>query len=244
MVQPTTIFVVTSGKGGPGKTTTAISIAALAHDRGLKVALLDLDHVARGARRWHQVATKRGSPYAAIFCGAHKHELFKDTVEDLLDSTGASVLVIDCPPAADRTTRTAAYFASVVLVPTRPSILDLAPLDDTFTAIRGANAARVRDGKRPAPTLVFFNDVDPRSAALGAGRAYLEGITERARSSMPVQIARSSIAHRTAYHSAIGAGESITTAQNEMSGALRSPRGAAEVTALFEEAMNAARSVT
>ena len=91
-----------SQKGGAGKTTLAINLAAAASLRGQKTMLIDLDPQGSAAR-W---ADLRGEGYDFI--------------------------VIDTPPNADQHAKQAALCADLVAIPCRLSFLDLDAIGATI----------------------------------------------------------------------------------------------------------------
>lgn len=77
----TRVFVVANQKGGVGKTTTSVNIAAALADRGLRVLLIDLDPQGNASTATH-------IPHST---GTH------GTYEVLLDDLAISEAVQDCP---------------------------------------------------------------------------------------------------------------------------------------------------
>jgi chromosome partitioning protein len=134
-------------KGGAGKTTLAIHLAAEAAAHGLRVLLLDLDPQASAAR-WADrrkggaidvdVAVEAPTRLAAALLVAERE--------------GYNLAILDTAPHADQAALQAARAADLVLVPVRCSILDLdamgASLDLCALARRPAavvlNAAPIR----------------------------------------------------------------------------------------------------
>jgi chromosome partitioning protein len=134
-------------KGGAGKTTLAIHLAAEAATQGLRTLLLDLDPQASAARwadrRQHgavdvDVAVESPARLAAALLQAERE--------------GYALVVLDTAPHADQAALQAARAADLVLVPVRCSILDLdavgASLDLCALARRSVavvlNAAPIR----------------------------------------------------------------------------------------------------
>ena len=134
-------------KGGAGKTTLAIHIAAEAAVHGLRTLLLDLDPQASSAR-W---ADRRKS-------GAIGVDVAVETPARLgaallqAEREGYALVVLDTEPHADQAALQAARAADLALVPVRCSVLDLdavgASLDLCALARRPAlvvlNAAPIR----------------------------------------------------------------------------------------------------
>lgn len=135
-------------KGGVGKTTLALSLAVQAEHAGLAAVLLDLDPQGSAAS-WGDA---RGADTPPDVVAAHPGRL-----AGLLASAarqGAQLAVIDSPPNADTPALAAAKAADLVLIPCRPSALDLAAI-----------AASVRLAQEIAgkPVFVVLNAVIPRT---------------------------------------------------------------------------------
>lgn len=136
------VIVIASGKGGTGKTTTALALAAAFHARGLVVDLVDLDP--QGGATWAAGldvnALPPGAGAAAVIEGRPVDAARQTSAEgfgvfagsaDLLrvegrvdvhtlrrfGSTAAGVLVIDTPPGVGRFTQAAAALADRIVVP-------------------------------------------------------------------------------------------------------------------------------
>ncbi len=136
---------VISQKGGSGKTTLALHLAVEATRRGMRTLLIDLDPQASAAR-W---ADRRGDRPPDV---SSEHAGRIEAVIADAARQGYELVVADTAPHADQAALRAARIADLVLVPCRPSILDLdavlATLDLCNLAKRSAlvviNAAPVR----------------------------------------------------------------------------------------------------
>lgn len=136
------IVTVASQKGGAGKTTLATNIAdALALD-GERVLLIDADPQ-RSALAWGNTSSEPRVP--VIGAGA---PLFAPMQFKPLTSAYAWV-IIDCPPRLGDVTAAAIAVADLILVPIRPTPLDLGALPATLRAIDG-HLARGVIAQRPA----------------------------------------------------------------------------------------------
>lgn len=113
------ILVIASQKGGAGKTTIAAHLGVMAEAEGFgPVALIDTDPQASLAKWWN----KREAP-TPIFSNATVHGLREHL--SALAKAGVMLAVIDTPPAVTATIRAVIALADLVLIPTRPSPLDL-----------------------------------------------------------------------------------------------------------------------
>jgi chromosome partitioning protein len=121
------IIGVLNGKGGVGKTTlTACLAVRAAADTGAQVAVVDLDP-ANSFAEWY---VRRGSPdNPALYRGADRAS---DAVEALQLTSPYSHVFFDGPPNSVLVTEDAIRVASLVLIPIRPSGLDIGSSRDTI----------------------------------------------------------------------------------------------------------------
>ena len=118
-------IAVISQKGGAGKTTLAIHLAAEGASRGLRTLLIDLDPQASAAR-W---ADRRGDR-APDVSSEHPGRLVAALAA--AKEQGYALAIVDTAPHADQAALTAARAADHVVVPCRPSILDLDAIGATI----------------------------------------------------------------------------------------------------------------
>src|ERR1022692_925466 len=88
------IIALTGQKGGIGKSTTAVSLAAYGVERGMRVLLVDADPQGT-ARTWGEVADEAGHPSPTVVAmGPTMHK------SGQLAQIAATydLTVIDCPP--------------------------------------------------------------------------------------------------------------------------------------------------
>ncbi len=111
-------LAVVSRKGGAGKTTISTHLAVVAETLGVATALFDLDPQASAAL-W---ADHRGESFPAVMPAQHPRlaALLKQA-----EAQGAGLVILDTPPEADTIASAAAEHADAILIPCRPSALDL-----------------------------------------------------------------------------------------------------------------------
>lgn len=118
------IIAVIAQKGGSGKSTLTVHLAAAAHLAGQRVAVVDLDPQAT-ARKW---GDKRMEGPEVI--GDHAERL--PHLVEAARENGADLLIIDTAPNADRASLAAAKFADLLLVPCRPATFDIEAIGATL----------------------------------------------------------------------------------------------------------------
>lgn len=200
------IISVVSGKGGAGKTTIASALAVRAVQDKARVAMVDLDPQASLASWWK----RRGSTdNPGIYTNVDKAS---DAVERLQLNEAPDYCIIDTPPAFVATMQDAVGCADLVVIPIRPSALDLVGSED---AVLMAREAGVRH-------LCVINDAEPRWKSTHTARDYLLAAG--------VPIAETTIAHRQAYLAAMASGK--TGPEIDRS---KGKDAEAEITALWRE---------
>ena len=130
-------------KGGVGKTTLAVNLAVAS---GLRTAIFDLDQQ-ESAAIW---ADRRKSdlPHVEFLTERRLQEGLKAAERGAFD-----LAIIDTPPAAGPQAFTAAQAADLILIPCRPSLVDLDAIRRTAQLVKSA----------AVPAFVVFNAA-PHSA--------------------------------------------------------------------------------
>lgn len=134
-------------KGGVGKTTVAVNLAVAA---GVMTALFDLD-AQESAVIWAD-RRKDESPHVEFLTERRLPDGLKAA-----EQQGFALAVIDTPPAAGPQAFTAAQAADLVLVPCRPSLIDLDAIRRTAQLIKsaGINAYVVFNAAPPGATTLL-----------------------------------------------------------------------------------------
>jgi chromosome partitioning protein len=206
-------MIVTFGgqKGGSGKSTAALAVAAELHARGRRVLLVDADPQGT-LRTWADVAAEQG--HAAPTVVAMGPSMYRaDQLPRL--AAGYDDVIIDAPPRHDEIQRAALMVADLVVLPCGPSPLDAWALVAGLDLVKRARALRPE-----LRAVVLITRVQSRTS-LGAGaRETLNG------SGLPVLATELGL--RVAYQEAPAAGVGVTQYE---------PRGQAadEVRALVDE---------
>jgi chromosome partitioning protein len=130
------VIAIVSQKGGVGKSTIAVHLAAEAQAQGQRVLLLDLDPQG-SAMEW---ANRRGDQPPDV-SGANPASVGKE-IERAKDD-GYDLVMIDTAPHADHAALQAARAADLVLIPCRPSTFDVAAISATLDLCKLANKQSV-----------------------------------------------------------------------------------------------------
>ena len=163
------IITIASQKGGSGKTTLATCLAEALTLAGERVLLADADPQ-RSALTWAGLDDR-----APAALGADVATLRPDRLRDL--SMSFRWVIIDSPPRIDATTIAALSVADLVLVPTRPTPLDMMALPAIVRAIEQAGSPPARgvitqrasrsSAADTAPDALRASGLAPLAASLG-----------------------------------------------------------------------------
>jgi chromosome partitioning protein len=111
------VIAVVNQKGGAGKTTISLNLAAALAEHGAKVLLIDADPQ-HTASDWSAV---RKEPPPFVLLGLAQPVLHRDVPQLAADY---DFVVIDGPPRNYEVTRSAIAAADLVLIPVQPSGAD------------------------------------------------------------------------------------------------------------------------
>ena len=190
----TKIIVVTSGKGGVGKTTTSASFSAGLALRGHKTAVIDFDvglrnldlimgcerrvvydliNVIHGEANLNQALIKDKQCDNLFVLAASqtrdKDALTQDGVEKVLTdlaAMGFEYIVCDSPAGIETGALMAMHFADEALVVTNPEVSSVRD-SDRILGMLGSKTQRAIDGKEPVKEHLLITRYNPGRVAEG-----------------------------------------------------------------------------
>jgi chromosome partitioning protein len=178
------ILAIISQKGGAGKTTLAVNLAVAAELEDAPTVIIDLDPQA-SAKTWHDLRGK-DEPVVVSAQASRVGEMI-----EIARSNGAELVIIDTAPHSEAGALAAARAADLILIPCRPSILDLKAI--------GASGDLAALAKKEA--IVVLNSV-PHQGKLAEE-------AEEAVRSYGLSIAPMKLTQRAAYVHSLTAGQAV-----------------------------------
>lgn len=172
---------VLSQKGGSGKTTVSINLAVAATLARKSAVIIDIDPQASAASIGD--IRKIEEP---IILSAQAARL--DKVLSTAEEGGADIVIIDTAPHSQNEALKAAKYADLILMPCRPTILDIHGVSHTINL---AEMAKV-------PLVAVLNAVPPTGK--------LGDEAKDALSQYNIQVAPMQIVHRAAFYHALTVG--------------------------------------
>jgi len=157
------IFSVSNQKGGSGKTTLSMNLAAGLSKRG-RTLVIDADPQGSASQWSGSASGERPFPVSVIsVSGNLAHEVNRF-------SRDYDYVVIDCPPTLEtENTSKAMVAADTVLIPVLPSPVDL------WASVRLANTIeQIKQIKPRLKARIVINQLEPRSALSRAMKEALE----------------------------------------------------------------------
>jgi chromosome partitioning protein len=196
------VVAIVNQKGGTGKTTLATNLASVLAEKWT-VLLLDADPQA-SAQNW--AASDWASPEGLAVKGMGKGNLLEQVRSMARDYDW---IIIDGPPGITRTSADAVRAADLVLIPTKPSPLDVWAASDIVAAVQARQKST--NGMPKAAFVITMSQ--PRTRL---GRQIDAALAE-----MGIPVLRARTTQRVAYPNAINDGNSVVdgndrTARNEI----------------------------
>ena len=202
-------IAIISQKGGAGKTTIALNLAVAAAQFGHQSLVIDIDPQS-SAKGWHDLRTEE----LPVVISAQASRL--NALLETARQNGAMLTIIDTAPHSESAALAAARAADLVLIPCRPSLLDLKAIT---TSIDLAALAQT-------PALGVLNTVPVRGSLKDEAETVLQGYG--------LDLVPVCLGHRIAFVHFLTAGKSVL--EYEPSG-----KAAAEIQALYEAVCRSVR---
>jgi chromosome partitioning protein len=174
-------LLVTSIKGGSGKSLLSVHLLVAARASGMSSLLCDADLDQGTALAWQKV---RGTTDDV-------RRVRPDDLAKVVRQNKLDLLIVDSAPRADTDAVNMARLANFILIPVRPALPDIAAADRAVAVAKAAG--------RPFATVV--NGAYPRTPETAEARGVLSELGEV----VPVDIY-----NRIAFARALGAGEAVT----------------------------------
>jgi len=186
------VIGVASLKGGAGKSTIAVNLAAYLHSSGHKTLLVDGDSQGT-CRGWATIAAAgdRDTPPVVSMGAEMRRDLAKV-------SSGFDAVVVDSPPRLSAEQRAAMLVSDIVLMPVTPGPADIWALRETLALFDD-----VRDLRPEIKAAIVLNRVSPRTA--------LAGVTREAIADSGVPTLEATLGNRVAFGEAMAAGQGVTS---------------------------------
>lgn len=129
-------WTINSQKGGAGKSTLAINLATAASSAGKSVLLIDIDPQ-QSSVRWSRLR-QDDNP---VIVSDHAPNL--PDILETAEKNGADLVIIDTAPHSESAGLEAAKLADIVLIPCKPSLLDLDSVSETVNVVKLAKKESV-----------------------------------------------------------------------------------------------------
>lgn len=126
------VVAVCSQKGGVGKTTLALNLGVLAEQRGLRTVLIDVDT----QQSLVKLADERGRGTVPDVISAQAARVQRHVTE--AREAGADLVIIDTGPNSEIASKLAMQSSDHVLIPCKPSPIDLKAIESTLDLARSA----------------------------------------------------------------------------------------------------------
>lgn len=192
-------IAVLNQKGGVGKSTLSVNLAAKAHMVGKRTLVLDLDRQG-SAFDWYNVR-KAGSRLDGLNVVRADRALTLPKFQDL--SKGYDFVVCDGPPRLSDVTRAAAVAADIVLVPVRAGGFDWWAASETIELLDSADEIRGQLNRGKVRRVFVLNAATPNTRIT---RQALEAFGDAGGELAPVVVS-----NRVAYAESALEGEAVVS---------------------------------
>lgn len=143
------IISLLNQKGGVGKTTLSVNLAAAFVDRGLKTLLVDADPQG-STSEW---SAERDEPLCPVI-GMAKASLHKELPDMASDY---DVTIIDGPPRVYDIARSVIWVSNTILIPVQPSPVDVWATETVVGLVKDAQLQKEQIGAEPIEAQFVIN---------------------------------------------------------------------------------------
>lgn len=215
------IVLVGNEKGGVGKTTIAVNLAAMAAGAGHDVLLIDADPGQQSSAKW--AARRRELTRAApvVQCVSLAGRTIAPQIEDL--ARRYRTIIVDSGAEDSPEMRACATVADVLVIPMQPEALDLWTMPTMATVFDRAKAINERLRVVVVVNRIPYQNIDTAARDV---RAWIDGNVPTLSISSTIPVIG-----RTAYGKAIGDGMGVAEMERRDQKAVR------EMRRLYEEVM-------
>lgn len=208
------IITVTTTKGGAGKTTIAINLAVAFAHQGQDVCIIDTDTDQNSSLKWSNRRDAEEKHITVVRVGEDK--LIKEAMNF---AKKFDIVIIDGRPTFSDSLDTAVVACDVVIIPVKPSVLELDAFQDFVPRVVKIKELReTRNENDSLTALALFNGLDSSS---NISKEIVEAVEMIVEQNENVRLLNSKVYNRVAYRNSLNSGlgvleEGDVKAKNEM----------------------------